>query len=120
WLDGGYGNTVLAYNSAAGDYSISTNRGVPGSEKYFTFSHTGELDMISSGLSVPTNGKVCLNGSGCSIYIIFDGTSIVFYNGSTAEFAINMATGVADVLTAYRQGLTPKGVTCASVSTATM
>lgn len=70
----------------------------------------------STRVSVPTNQKICLNGASCTIYLMFDGTSVGFFNSGSARFQVNMAAGTAGPSGALTSGIST-GVNCSGAPT---
>lgn len=85
--------TNLAINRASGDATFSNNV------------------IVGGNLILATNAKICLNGTACTIYITYDGTSVNFSNAGSSKMYANMSTGAGGVSGALTSGLST-GVTC--------
>ncbi|HKS71095.1 MAG TPA: hypothetical protein VJQ45_11770, partial [Ktedonobacterales bacterium] len=104
-------------SQSSGTLSIATSGGTinAGTNAITAGSITGSTVTSSGNIVVPTNGKVCLNGSACTIYITYDGTEVKFMNASGPFMKSNATTGA---LTFYSAGgliedVTP-GASCPS------
>lgn len=85
-------NEILLYKSAAGEYTISTNRHIGGSEKYFTFSNTGTLSINGSNVWTAGNDGA---GSGLDADTLDGLNSTAFAQLSGAAFTGGItATGL--------------------------
>lgn len=74
----------------------------------------------SGNVVMPSNGKLCLNGSGCTMYLVFDSglNQVLIKSGSTTLFSVN-ASGQLIVSGGYVSPTVQAGVTCSGINAAT-
>lgn len=127
WVQGG----VTYFNSASGNVASITDAGqvsgtslnagagaITGGSVTATGTVQGATVTSTGNVILPTGGKICMNGAGCSIYVSFDGTSMVFFNG-TAKLAVNMTSGNGGVAGSLTSGLNTGVTACSGITAAT-